>query len=635
MSIIFGIRKPDGEIVDDTELLRLAHRTERYAPDGTFVTSAGRVGMGFQPFHTTERSRLEDQPLVDEHGSLLVFDGRLDNHEELRYKLGIREPRVADSQLILSAFVRWDESCFAQFVGDWAIALWSAAKQTLYLARDHAGTRTLFFQHVSGALQWSTYLDSLLLPETSHQLDKEYVASYLASRPIRDLTPYRGIRAVLPAHYKRVMADAVVAKPHWSSMASGNIRYGSDEEYEVHFLQLFKTSVVRRTTPGGKILAQLSGGMDSTSIVCMSDHIRTSQGAPPAELLDTLSYYDDSEPNWQERPYFSIVESARGKTGIHIDRSDWHPTLEPLDQSEGVALWPGWHGGSAEQARKFDDLVRARGYRAIVSGIGGDELLGGVPTPLPELAEYLVSGSPAKLFRRSADWCLTDRSPLLHLLFQTVKFTINLYRQPGPDVTKMPSWIAPDLRKLCFDLKHREIEGGKRLGFSPTALGNGITWWAILETLPHLIPPLLTRYEYRYPYLDRDLVDFLLRIPRDQLLRPGQRRSLMRRALKDIVLPEILARRRKGFVIRGPLTLVQQEKEKIEQLFARSFLGEHGFIDPVRLRSTLELVARGKAIDQLQTLLRAIALELWFKSRAQGFTPDKQRAHKFPVNQVA
>jgi hypothetical protein len=109
----------------------------------------------------------------------------------------------------------------------------------------------------------------------------------------------------------------------------------------------------------------------------------------------------------------------------------------------------------------------------------------------------------------------------------------------------------------------------------------------------------------------------------------------MRRALKDIVLPEILARRRKGFVIRGPLTLVQQEKEKIEQLFARSFLGEHGFIDPVRLRSTLELVARGKAIDQLQTLLRAIALELWFKSRAQGFTPDKQRAHKFPVNQVA
>lgn len=634
MSIIFGIRKPDGEMVDDAELFRLARRTERYACDGTFVISAGHVGMGFQPFHTTERSHLEDQPLVDEHGSLLVFDGRLDNHEELRYKLGIREPRVADSQIILSAFVRWDESCFAQFVGDWAIALWSAPKQTLYLARDHSGARTLFVQNVSRALQWSTYLDSFLTQE-EYPLDEEYVGRYLASLSIRNLTPYKGIRGVPPAHYMRVVADAVVAKPHWSWMASGNIRYGSDEEYEQHFLQLFKTSVVRRTAPGGKILAQLSGGMDSTSIVCMSDHVRKAQGAPAAELLDTLSYYDDSEPNWQERPYFLIVESARGKTGIHIDRSDWHPTLEPLDQSQGVALWPGCHGGSAEQARKFDDLVGARGYRAILSGIGGDELLGGVPTPLPELAEYLVSGSLAQLFRRSADWCLTDRGPLLHLLLQTVKFTINLYRQPGADVTKMPSWIAPDLLKRCFDLKHLDIERGKRLGFSPTALGNGITWWVILETLPHLIPPLLTRYEYRYPYLDRDLVDFLLRIPRDQLLRPGQRRSLMRRALKGIVRPEILARRRKGFVIRGPLTFVQQEEEKIDQLFARSFLAEYGFIDPVRLRSTLELVARGKAIDQLQTLLRAIAMELWFKSRGQGFTPDKQRAHKFPVNQVA
>jgi asparagine synthase (glutamine-hydrolysing) len=118
----------------------------------------------------------------------------------------------------------------------------------------------------------------------------------------------------------------------------------------------------------------------------------------------------------------------------------------------------------------------------------------------------------------------------------------------------------------------------------------------------------------------------------------------MRRALKGIVPAEILARRRKGFLIRGPLNIVRCGEEKIQRLFARSLSAEHGFIDPVQLRSAVELVARGKAIEYLRPLLKATALELWLKAnssrgasnpREQDFMSEKQRAHKFPVNQIA
>ena len=87
---------------------------------------------------------------------------------------------------------------------------------------------------------------------------------------------------------------------------------GSDAEYEEHFRSVFAQSVRRRLRSDSPILAELSGGMDSSSIVCMADEI-ISRGQLATPRLDTLSYYDDSEPNWNERPYFSQVEEKRGR----------------------------------------------------------------------------------------------------------------------------------------------------------------------------------------------------------------------------------------------------------------------------------------------------------------------------------
>src|ERR1700722_11628108 len=209
MSIIFGIRKLQGATVSEEELLRLAHATDRYAPDGVTVHATDRVGMGFQPYHTHLRSRLESGPITDVHGNLLVFDGRLVNHQDLRQELGLEEMTTPDSRIILASFLRWGEECFSRLIGDWALTLWSANSQTLYLARDHAGTRTLYFESRNGTVLWSTYLDSFFAGFRNIDVDEDYVACYLAAQPIRDLTPYKGIRSILPAHYAIVRDNNV------------------------------------------------------------------------------------------------------------------------------------------------------------------------------------------------------------------------------------------------------------------------------------------------------------------------------------------------------------------------------------------------------------------------------------------
>jgi asparagine synthase (glutamine-hydrolysing) len=625
MSVIFGIRRALGQATRHQDVLLLAAATDRYAPDGTFVRSQGEIGMGFQPFHTTERSRLESQPAWDAHGSLLVLDGRLDSQEDLRRSLGNGGQDIADSALILSAFARWGENCFSRLIGDWALALWCGVNHTLYLARDHAGSRTLFFRQTNGRIEWSSYLETFFTQGMSKAVDHEYAGCFLGGLPIRNLTPYRGIRAVPPAHFLVVQEDTITSRAHWNSMAHETIRYHSDGEYEEHFFALFKTSVDRRTIPGASVVAELSGGMDSTAIVCMSDHARKSQGGSPSNLLDTVSYYDDTEPSWNETPYFSLVEARRGKVGAHIDASLMPPTFEPADSSRGVYLFP---GADSTTICKEEHRKNSIGeYRVILSGLGGDELLGGVPTPAPELADYLVSGHFKLLLKRATEWCMVARTPLPHMLYETVKFTADLYRRPRPDPTKLPPWLTPQFRKLCLDLQQRVTGESSRLCLAPTAVSNGHTWWSILESLPHLVPGVLRRYEYRYPYLDRDLVGFLLRIPRDQLVRPGRRRSLMRRALKTIVPVEILERRRKAFLIRGPLTSIRTGKEKIGALFASPLSAEYGFIDPIKIRSLAELIAHGEETRLWKHLMKAIAFELWLRDR-NADSPVTERSRR-------
>ncbi len=622
MGIIFGILRAPREQVKEAEMVLLASPTLRYAPDGTFVLVKGNVGMGFQPYYTHERSRLESRPASDSHGNLLVFDGRLDNHGELSTELGSGSRDVADSLLILAAFERWGEQCFSRLIGDWALALWSACDQVTYLARDHAGTRTLYFAETDGTLRWSTYLETFFAEGERYALDEQYAAHFLCGQPIGDLTPYAGIRAVPPAHYLAIKNGAVTTTAHWSWIAKEQIRYKSDLEYQEHLFSLLAQSVQRRTTPGAPILAELSGGMDSTAIVCLSDHIRKSQGAGAKDLLDTISYYNRAEPNWNEEPYFSVTETRRGKKGIHIDTSAAMPSFDMeqgLPRDLGATMWPGTDRGTLENEQALELVIGDRGYRTILSGIGGDEVLGGVPNPLPELADLLVSGNIVALLKQGTAWCLSTRTPLLHMLYAALRFTAGLYGSPSAGSSTMPPWVSPHLSHRSLtdakETRHRHPRHAR-----PSALCNGQAWWSILETQPHRYPQCLTRREYRYPFLDRDLVDYLFRIPRAQLVRPGNRRSLMKRTLADLIPAEVLNRRRKAYLAHWPVVTLRSAQDQIERLLSDPVAAEYGFIDRTVLLREYHAVLNGQKTEQATSLIRTAFFEMWLRASQSRYS---------------
>jgi asparagine synthase (glutamine-hydrolysing) len=624
MSIIFGISKPAGQTVEREELTRMASATLNYAPDGTVVHANGRVGMGFQPFHTHQHSLLESQPLTGSRGNMLVFDGRLDNRAELQSQLEDGNQYSSDSSLVLAAFERWNDECFSRLVGDWALALWSARALTTYLARDHAGARSLYFQNCSGMLRWATHLESFFASGERYRLNEQFVTRYLCAQPVQDLTPYQEIQAVPPAHVLAIQANRITSKRHWNWIAKGQIHYKSDEEYEQHFLALFRQSVERRTGPGAPILAELSGGMDSTSIVCMSDSIRKSDRSGQEVLLDTISYYDNSEPNWNEEPYFSITEAYRGKKGIHLETSAAARSFRPASGQQSIAnaVWPGADSRALEQEQEFHAAIGGLGYRTILSGVGGDEVLGGVPTPLPELGDLLVSANFHKLLKQATAWSLSLRAPLLHMLYRTLRFTAGLYKPTSQNAVYRPPWLNRRLDLAAF-LDSDRIARLSPIGKRPSVLSNEQAWWAIQGSLPHVYQGLLARYEYRYPYLDRDLVDYLYRIPREQLIRPAARRSLMKRALKSIVPEEVLMRRRKAYIVYGPLAALRAAKEQIENLITDSPAADKGFFDRGRLREEFHNILGGRETRGLAPLINTLLFDLWLRAASNSLLgPD-------------
>jgi len=616
MSIIFGTRGAAGQAATKQELLCLASTTQSFTSDGIEIALGERIGMGLQPFHTTSQAWRETGPLADDQKNMITLDGRIDNRLGLLSELKIHDAGASDSALILAGFLRWGESVFAKLIGEWAVALWSENMQTLYLARDHAGSRTLYLQTTRSRLRWSTCLETFFAEGDEPPLCDQYCASFLCAAPIRDLTPYRGIRAVPPAHYVAIERVRIRKVRHWDPLVHDEIRYRSDQEYESHFFTLFEQAVARRTVMGDPVIAQLSGGMDSTSIVCMSDHIRHSQGYAVPGLLDTISYLSPSEPNWNEEPFICATEAGRGKNGIHLETSYSEKMISPPPCATERQLFPGLTSAVVEFQERFHAGIQGKEYRVILSGVGGDELLGGVPTPGPILANYLTRMDFPDFVSQGLAWSTALRIPMLHLLLGTAKFALELYfprlrSRPSP-----PPWLSSIVRKLPDQESMTDVPFGSRVRARPSALSNARTWSAIQETLPNLWPAPGTRYEYRYPYLDRDLVEFLFRIPREQIARPGRRRYLMRRALGELLPTEVLERPRKAFISRGPLVALQAASSQIRSLAGTSVLVEMGWVGSQAIHHAADEVTSGRDTTAWPYLLRAMLLELWLQQRA-------------------
>jgi len=612
MSVQFGKCNFDGRPVASQDLDEVRPVLAPYGPDAEGFICEDNFAILYRAFYTTKEAQRETQPHVTPSGFILTWDGRLDNREELIGQLSKDlSSESTDLEIVAAAYQHWATNAFAKLIGDWALSVWNPKARTLVLAKDFLGTRHLYYMIENGQVTWCTILDALVLSaRRTFKLEQEYVAGWLASFPAPHLTPYVGIHSLPPSSFICLTGRTQSLNKYWDFDPKKKIRYVTDAEYEEQFRVVFSEAVRRRLRADGPVLAELSGGMDSSSIVCTADHI-AAQGFSGGVRLDTVSYYDDDEPAWDERPYFTKIEQKRGRSGCHIVVSS--ETLFNLDIGDHfLAAIPRMTEHCTEAAGQFAVCLSTQGNRVVLSGTGGDETMGGVPTSIPEIADLLARPQLGNLAHQLKMWALTQRKPWMSVLFEAVRGFLPFAPANIPKHKLPASWLDPRfVRRFQRALTGYESRL-KLFGPLPSFQINMFALEFLRRELACCAVCAGALHEKRYPYLDRTLLEFIYAIPREQLVRPGNRRSLMRRALVGIVPEEILQRRRKAFISRSPILAISGQASRLVEMNRAMASGSFRIVDVGAFCEALQAVRTGLNVP-LVALIRTLEVELWIR----------------------
>lgn len=611
MSGIAGCCHIDGAAVATEIVAVLEQGIADCGSDGTARLRHGSAVLLQRAFFT---GRIPEPPQhYDAGGISIVWDGRIDNRSEL-----LREgAATSDVEMIAALYRRDPDGDFlANVVGDFSFALWDAPRRKLILARDAFGVRPLFYHASNGRVVWATRIEPLLDPllGIDTTIDDHYLGAFLTSTSVVGETPYRAIR-VAPAGAMLVFTpDQKTVRRFWSLQSAPDVVLRNDAEYEERLLELLRQSVAARLQSDRPVAAELSGGLDSSTIVCLGMGL-IREKAVPAPGLVTLSYVFDEAKSSDERRYIGAVEEWVGQRGVHLREED-HRLLSTIGEVASP-LYPTPEICFLARHRQVAQAMEAAGTRVLLRGIGGDQVLWGEFDQLYEPYDHFRARRFRAMHRSLREWAPALRTSYFDLLRRSVLRPLmgRAVGHTGHD-HGLPWWVS---REFAGRLQLEErIE---RLPSSDTK--RLPSWRAQSKAIGHLIGDFSLGYylergaiDVTFPFLHRPLVEFCLGIPLEQKLRPGATRSVLRRAMGGILPPLVAERKGKSGPDAAISRAIAREWPVLHDLFSDSRAAAHGIIDRDTFLAALTRARYGINIDT-PSLLRIISIECWLRNLEQ------------------
>jgi asparagine synthase (glutamine-hydrolysing) len=414
---IYGIWHVAGQPVDlralHTATVRLAHRgpdDEGYlladTRTGTATAFAGRdsdkalglapleharpgpdLAFGFRRLAILDLSPAGHQPMASPDGRFwIVFNGEIYNYLELRAELealGHAFRSGGDTEVLLAAYAAWGEACLDRLNGMWAFAIWDRRERTLFLARDRFGIKPLFYTNLGGTFAFASEIKALV---GSHALpfrpDDHEIYRFLAAGALPSAqagkTFFQSVHSLPPGHALTLRDGEIRLRRYWN-LRLPEYKTPADERRVVdEYRALFADAVRLQLRADVAVGTCLSGGLDSSSIVCVVNQLMAGSGLSAAQIgarQKTFSAVYDGEARYNERRFVERVLHATGAEGnfttpdaaglaADLERLAWHQE-EPFQSTSIYAQWCVMR------------LVHARGVTVLLDGQGADELLAG------------------------------------------------------------------------------------------------------------------------------------------------------------------------------------------------------------------------------------------------------------------
>ncbi len=381
------------------------------------------------------------------------------------------------------------------------------------------------------------------------------------------------------------------------------IRYKNAHRYEEELRALFREAVAVRLQTESPVLAELSGGLDSSAVVCMANHLMRS-GAVSASRLDAVSF---TWRNSLDEPFIREVEAHCGIDATRISTRDVPLLAESQVSGPIPAAFKTLMTSVATTARQL-------GAKTILTGQNGDLMLGNWFDDSLQVAASLRRFQLRRAFGEALEWSKILRLPVYRIIWQAAQAALPPSLTPpaiymGGDGSYAPKSVETSLTlpEPANQLSNNWLQAApeRRKYFYSLSMALELRTLQPPESLQHL--------DYTHPFAHRPLVEFLMTVPADVLCRPGEPRRLMRSAFSDLWPSKLRERRSKGSfnapwqAATRPLARALLKAKTLHSV-------ERGFVDRDSFRSRLGRLCLGLDCNESQ-LRQIILLELWLRNR--------------------
>ncbi len=615
MGAIVGIFNRNGHEVDINHIKRMNNCISYIGKDGSAILNKGSIAFGHQMLHTTKESMSENLPFYDKSSRLIITaDARIDNRDELSKHLNIENNyKVSDSFYILKSYQKWGENCTDKIIGDFAFAIWDINNDQLFCARDHVGVKPFYYYVDEKIFLFSTEIKSLITnPLVNYSLNEKKAAYYLlGSYDDREITFYNNISRLPAANRLIVTDDTFELIKYWSLDYNKKINLDSENEYFTSFRKIFNNAVKVRLRSAFPVGAMLSGGLDSSSIVCTARNMlmKNNNSYP----LKTFSLIFDNTPEGDEREFINHVIKKGFIQPIFINADNYSPVFD-----NNPILW-----NNDEPNRAFnlyydyllDEAANKNSIRILLDGLGGDST---VSHGKGLVVDYLNNNNFKKAFNEIN--CTSKR-----LQQNKTKLFVNELILTCPDsflIKFLNNNILKNNRNILnhdfqeYINEHYELlSKNKIVNLSDKAkeyhfnmLNSGLIQHTFEE-----INKITTYFnvEQRYPFYDVNLLEFCLAVPSEIKRKYGWDRFLMRQAMNEVLPKEIQWRENKKTGINSNIkNFISHDSKFIDAVLNDNEIIQK-YVDIDLLQKLWEDVKKNQRPKEFFLLWNGISLALW------------------------
>lgn len=569
--------------------------------------NAANVVLGHRRLSIIDLSAAGHQPMCDVTGRyVMVYNGEIFNYLELRHELinlGYHFKTESDSEVLLTAFTEWGVDCFNKFNGMWAVVIYDTVERCLILCRDRFGIKPLYYTLVGDTLFFGSEVKYLIPFLSKLQMNEQLVMEYLVDSLTDHYfeTMFEGIYQVMPARYIRFDSLGLYEQVYWQ-LPITDIKLSLNDATD-QLLSLLTSSIELRLRSDVPIGSLLSGGLDSTTIVCLVKMLLEKQGR--TSRFDTFSAVFEEE-RYSERSYIeeTIKQTDLPVHWIYPDPSRLSNTVTNILYHQefpfrSLAVYSQW---------EIMRHVAETPITVLLNGQGSDEIFAGYHAHYAALiGEYLRLGNFSKAWRESQHLSAARGGHSLAVILGGIQQLL---------LALSPSKRLPDKRIPYLAYSYRRYTDWKR---QTNVLHNKLVHDLTFSALPEYLRyedrnSMAFTLESRLPFMDYRLVEWAMSLPSSLKIDRGTNKLILRQTASPFIPKNVMNRKDKmGFVSPQEKWQISILKPQLDKLFCMDLQTIFPFVDGAEVQRLYTEYQSGRTDQRAWVIWRLTCLTWWYR----------------------